>query len=167
MNLNDVHRGIKKHKRRKRLGRGPGSGHGKTSGRGHKGQKSHAGWSAPPSFQGGQMPLVRRVPKRGFHNRFALTIATVNVGQLEMFEDGQEIGVQQLREKDLIHGRFDEVKVLGNGQLTRKLKVAAHRFSASAREKIEQAGGEVVVTASKTPVAEKQKQARSRARAST
>lgn len=109
------------------------------------------------------MPLVRRVPKRGFNNQFALTIAEVNVGQLDVFADGTEVGVDQLREHGLVSGRFDELKVLGNGQLTRKLKVAAHRFSASAKEKIAQAGGEVVVTPGKTPVKVKQKLARARA----
>jgi len=111
------------------------------------------------------MPLVRRVPKRGFHNRFGLIIAEVNVGQLEVFENGQEIGIDQLRENGLIGGSFDQLKILGNGQLTRKLKVSAHRFSASAKEKIEQGGGQVVVLPGKTPVKVKQKQARARAAA--
>jgi len=163
MSLNEIHRGIKKFKKRKRLGRGPGSGHGKTAGKGHKGQKSHAGWKSQPTFEGGQMPLVRRVPKRGFHNEFALVVAAVNVGQLEIFDNGQDVGIEQLRHKGLVSGRFDQLKILGDGELTRKLKVSAHRFSASAKEKIEKAGGQVIVTPGKTPVKVKQKQARARA----
>jgi large subunit ribosomal protein L15 len=107
------------------------------------------------------MPLVRRVPKRGFHNRFALTIATVNVGELErVFEAGDEVGPETLRAKSLAKHRYDELKILGDGDLTKKLKVSAHRFSKSAREKIEKAGGEVVTLAGKTPVAEKQKESK-------
>jgi len=159
MNLNDVHRGVTKHKPRKRLGRGPGSGYGKTSGRGEKGQKSRSGYSRKPVFQGGTMPLVRRVPKRGFHNRYALTIATVNIDQLEQaFASGEEVTLESLRAKSLAQHRHDELKVLGRGELTKKLKVAAHRFSQGAREKIEKAGGEVVVVPGKTPVEEKKKQ---------
>jgi large subunit ribosomal protein L15 len=159
MNVNDANRGIHKHKKRKRLGRGPGSGQGKTAGKGHKGQRSHAGWSCPPAFQGGQMPLARRIPKRGFHNRFALRIAAVNVGQLDAaFDDGADVGLDQLREQGLVRGAFDLVKILGDGQLTKKLKVSAHRFSASAKEKIEKAGGEALLSPAKTTVAEKQKQ---------
>ena len=102
MNLDDVHRGIKKYKKRKRLGRGPGSGHGKTCGRGHKGQGSRAGFSLHPTFEGGQMPLVRRIPKRGFNNRWALTVAVVNVGDLEThFEASEEVTLETLRAKNL------------------------------------------------------------------
>ncbi len=153
MNLNDVHRGIRKHKKRKRLGRGTGSGHGKTCGRGSKGQRSRAGWSRHPTFEGGQMPLVRRVPKRGFHNRFALSVAVVNVGELEArFQADDDVNPDTLKAKNLAKGRFDLLKILGDGQLTKKLKVSAHRFSKSAREKIEQAGGQVVVLPAKAPV---------------
>ena len=153
MNLNDVHRGIKKHKRRKRVGRGTGSGRGKTCGRGHKGQGSRAGYSVHPTFEGGQMPLVRRIPKRGFHNRFALTVAIVNLGDLqERFDDGAEVTPESLRETNLANGRYDLLKVLGNGELTKKLKISAHRFSRSALEKIEKAGGEAVVLPGKAPV---------------
>lgn len=153
MMLNDVHRGIKKFKKRRRVGRGPGSGHGKTSGRGHKGQKSRAGFSRKPTFQGGAMPLVRRVPKRGFNNKFALTVATVNVSDLEKaFEEGSEVTAASLREHSLAKSRYDVLKVLGDGELTKKLKVTAHRFSKSAREKIEKAGGEVVELPGKAPV---------------
>jgi large subunit ribosomal protein L15 len=153
MNLNDVHRGIRKHKKPKRLGRGIGSGHGKTCGRGHKGQRSRAGWSQHPTFEGGQMPLVRRVPKRGFHNRFAPAVAIVNVAELEArFEAGDEVNAETLKARHLAKGRYDVLKILGDGELTKKLKVAAHRFSKSAREKIERAGGEVVVLPGKAPV---------------
>ena len=153
MNLDDIHRGVKKHKKRKRVGRGPGSGHGKTSGRGHKGQGQLAGWSASPIFEGGASPLIRRIPKRGFHNQFAKTVAIVNLGDLdEVFKAGDEVTMESLREKDLAKGRYDELKVLGEGQLTKKLKISAHRFSASALEKIKQAGGEAVVLPAKQPV---------------
>ena len=146
MRLNDVHQGVQKRKKSRRVGRGTGSGRGKTCGRGHKGQKSRAGSSASVIFQGGTMPLVRRVPKRGFHNRFALNVATVNVSDLErMFQDGDEVNAETLRGKSLAKGRYDVLKILGDGTLTRRLKVSAHRFSQSAREKIEQVGGEVCV----------------------
>jgi large subunit ribosomal protein L15 len=158
MKLNEIHQGIQKNKRARRVGRGTGSGLGKTAGRGHKGQKSRAGWSKHPAFQGGTMPLVRRVPKRGFNNRWALTIATVNVGDLERaFESGDEVNPETLRAKSLAKQKYDELKILGDGSLTKKLTVSAHRFSASAREKIEQAGGQAIVVAPKTPVSQKQK----------
>jgi large subunit ribosomal protein L15 len=146
MNLDDVHRGIHKHKKRKRLGRGKGSGQGKTAGRGHKGQASRAGWSRHPTFEGGQMPLVRRIPKRGFHNRWALRVVVVNVGDLEgAFEAGSEVSPQSLKEKNLAKGSYDVLKVLGDGELSKRLTVSAHRFSRSALEKIQKAGGEAVV----------------------
>jgi len=153
MNLDDVHRGIRRHKKRQRVGRGPGSGHGKTCGRGHKGQGSRAGYSVGPTFEGGQMPLVRRIPKRGFHNRWALKVAIVNVGDLQQrFEDGDEVTPETLQQKSLAKGRYDLVKVLAGGQLTKSLKVSAHRFSASAVEKIRQAGGQATVLPGKAPV---------------
>lgn len=160
MNLNDVHRGIKKYKKRKRLGRGIGSGHGKTCGRGHKGQRSRAGYSVHPTFEGGQMPLVRRIPKRGFNNRWALKVAIVNLADLEKrFDAGEEVNPETLRAKNLAKGRYDVLKVLAEGELTKGLKVAAHRFSRQAAEKIEQAGGEVRVLPGKAPVVKnKQKQ---------
>jgi len=162
MNINNVHRGITKFKKRKRLGRGPGSGQGKTAGRGHKGQKSCRGYGALSIFEGGTTPIVRRIPKRGFNNKFALDIAVVNVGNLDSaFNAGDEVTLELLREKDLAKSRYDILKILGDGELTKKLKVCGHRFSASAREKIEKAGGEVVVLPSKTTVEEKKKQAKS------
>src|SRR6185295_5395925 len=153
MNLADVNRGIKKHKKRKRVGRGPGSGHGKTSGRGHKGQGQLAGWSASPIFEGGASPLIRRIPKRGFHNMFAKSVAVVNVGDLEAaYKSGESVTMDSLREKDLAKGRYDELKVLGNGELTKSLKITAHRFSASALEKIQKAGGEAIVLPKPAPL---------------
>jgi len=163
MNLNDVHRGVVKRKPRKRVGRGKGTGLGKTSGRGHKGQGARAGWSQHPTFEGGQMPLVRRIPKRGFHNRFAPRVAIVNLGDLEKrFSAGEEVNPQTLRARALARGSFDLLKVLGNGALTKSLKVAAHRFSKSAEEKIRQAGGEVVVLPGKKPVVKNKQKAKTK-----
>jgi large subunit ribosomal protein L15 len=153
MNLHDVNRGIKKHKKLKRVGRGPGSGHGKTSGRGHKGQGQLAGWTTHPAFEGGQWPLSRRVAKRGFNNRFALVVKTVNLGQLEAaYRDGDQVTPESLREHHFVKGPYDVLKVLGDGELTKKLKISAHRFSKSALEKIEKAGGQTVVLPAKAPV---------------
>ena len=144
MNLNDVHSGIQKKRKRKRIGRGPGSGHGKTAGRGHKGHKSRSGYSRKPNFQGGAMPMFRRVPKRGFNNRWAVTVFAVNVGQInDVFDDGAEVTLEALAAKDLAKGTFDEVKILGDGELTKKLTISAHRFSKSAEEKITAAGGTI------------------------
>ncbi|MGD0900191.1 MAG: 50S ribosomal protein L15 [Thermoguttaceae bacterium] len=156
MNLNQVNRGVQRNKLGKRLGRGIGSGQGKTAGRGHKGQKSRAGYKALPVFEGGQMPLVRRVPKRGFHNRFALSVAIVNVGQLEeRFQAGEEVNPVVLKRRGIVKGQYDVLKVLGNGELTKGLKIAAHQFSAAAREKVEKAGGQMVVLPGKAPVVKK------------
>lgn len=153
MNLNDVHRGIRKHRSRKRLGRGIGSGHGKTAGKGHKGQNSRAGTSRLAIFQGGTMPIVRKVPKRGFNNRWAVRVAAVNVAALEKhFAAGDEVTPEVLEAKNLTKGHYDELKLLGDGTLTKKLKVSAHRFSESAKEKIEKAGGEAIVLPGKAPV---------------
>jgi len=146
VNIEHVHSGVNKNKKRRRIGRGVGSGYGKTAGRGHKGQKSRAGWARKAVFQGGAMPLVRRVPKRGFHNRFALVVGTVNVADLERaFEPGADVTPETMRAKSLAKSRWDVLKVLGDGELSKNLKVSAHRFSESAREKIEKAGGEVVI----------------------
>ena len=153
MNLNDVHRGIHKNKSRKRVGRGPGSGHGKTSTRGHKGQGSRSGYSSKPTFEGGQMPLVRRIPKRGFNNRWADTVAIVNLHVLDRnYESGEEVTPDSLRDKNLVKGHYDLLKVLGNGELTKGLKVSAHQFSRTALEKIEKAGGQAVVLSGKAAV---------------
>ena len=156
MNIDDVHRGIHRFKRRRRVGRGPGSGWGKTAGKGHKGQQARAGFSQHPTFQGGAMPLVRRVPKRGFHNAFALVVGTVNLRDLETaFQAGDEVNPETLRARSLAKTRWDVLKILGDGELTKNLKVCAHRFSASAKEKIERAGGEVVVLPGRAPVGTK------------
>jgi len=153
MNLSDVNRGIKKNRGPKRLGRGIGSGHGKTAGKGHKGQKSRAGTSYSPAFQGGATPMVTKVPKRGFHNKWALRVAAVNVAALEEhFAAGDEITPESLVAKNLTKGRFDELKLLGDGNLTKKFKVSAHRFSESAKEKIEKAGGQAIVIPGPAPV---------------
>lgn len=145
MIIDDVHRGIKKNKKKKRVGRGPGSGHGKTSSRGENGYGSRSGSSRRMSFEGGQTPLAMRVAKRGFNNKqFAKKVAIVNVAALEQaFEAGTEITPEVLAEKGLAKGRFDQVKILGNGDLTKKFTVSAHLFSASAESKIQAAGGTV------------------------
>jgi len=164
MNLSDVNRGIKKHKKPKRVGRGIGSGHGKTCGKGHKGQGSRAGNSRKPTFQGGAMPLVRRIPKRGFYNKFADSVAIVNVADLEKaFDDGQQVTPETLESKSLAQGQYDQLKILGNGDLNKKLTVSAHRFSQSALTKIEKAGGKVIVLPGKTTVAAKKKKAQTAA----
>jgi large subunit ribosomal protein L15 len=132
----------------KRLGCGESSGHGKTSGKGHKGQKARSGGSIRLGFEGGQMPLIRRLPKRGFNNAaFKVRYAVVNLDELEVFDAGSEINEQLLREKGLISGKFDELKILGRGEITKKLTIEADKFSEAARQKIEQAGGSVVVRA--------------------
>ena len=165
MRLDEVHQGVTKNKKRRRVGRGPGSGHGKTSGRGHKGQGSRAGWSQHPTFQGGAMPLVRRVPKRGINNKWGKRDVIVNVGDLEnTFQAGDEVSPEILENTPLLGHTFDELKVLGNGELTKKLTVSAHRFSQSAAEKIEKAGGKVVRLLGPTPVEEKKKQAKAKAK---
>ena len=124
----------------KRIGRGHGSGQGKTAGKGHKGQKARSG--APrPGFEGGQMPLYRRIPKRGFTNRNSLEIVGINVNALERFDNGAEVTVDTLIESGIVKNPRDGVKILGNGELTKKLTVKANAFSASAKEKIEAVGG--------------------------
>lgn len=145
MIIDDVHRGITKRRKRKRVGRGSGSGHGKTSGRGHKGYGSRAGSSSRRGFEGGQTPIFMRVAKRGFNNRaFADVIAIVNIRDLEQhFNDGDVVTPDTLRQKGLIHGRYDGVKLLADGEVTKKLTVQVHRFSASAEEKVLKAGGKV------------------------
>jgi large subunit ribosomal protein L15 len=130
----------------KRLGCGESSGHGKTSGKGHKGQRARSGGSIRLGFEGGQMPLIRRLPKRGFNNAaFKTSYALVNLGDLERFEDGEHVTEQLLREKGLVNGNFDGLKILGRGQLTKKLTVEADKFSETARRGIEKAGGSVVI----------------------
>ncbi|MBE0535881.1 MAG: 50S ribosomal protein L15 [Phycisphaerae bacterium] len=137
------------YKKRKRLGRGRGTGHGKTCGRGHKGSGSRAGSFARPTYEGGQMPLFRRMPKRGFNNaNFAKRYEIVNVAQLEkFFSDGAVIDVQQLVAANLIDNAGSRVKILGDGELTKKLEVVAHKFSRAAEQKISDCGGTVKIVA--------------------
>ena len=133
-------------KARKRIGRGAGSGQGKTAGKGHKGQKARAGRGMRPGFEGGQMPLQRRIPKRGFVNIFRTEMAIVNVAKLEKyFEAGETVTIEALVEKGLVKKVLDGVKVLGNGDITKALTVQANAFSESAKAKIEAAGGKIEV----------------------
>ena len=129
----------------RRIGRGHGSGWGKTSGKGHKGQKARAGFSRTLGFEGGQMPLQRRIPKRGFNNIFATKYAAINVDKLNSFENGAVVDAQALVEAGLVKKTMDGIKILGNGELTRKLTVKAAAFTQSAKEKIEAAGGKAEV----------------------
>ena len=129
-----------------RKGRGPGSGNGKTAGKGHKGQNARSGGGVRPGFEGGQLPLYRKLPKRGFHNRFAKTYAIVNVSALnDRFEDGATVDLATLVEKKIIRREECGLKILGNGEITKKLTVKAKIFSAAAKEKIEAAGGKAEV----------------------
>ncbi|MDH3590709.1 MAG: 50S ribosomal protein L15 [Planctomycetota bacterium] len=145
MNLADVRAAYMPRKKRKRVGRGPGSGIGKTAGRGHKGQQSRSGGGTPIGFEGGQSPLYRRLPKRGFNNKFRKVYAIVNVGQLESaFEDGATVDANAIREARLINERRGPIKILGSGDINKKLTVTADRFSKSAKAKIEGAGGEAL-----------------------
>ena len=129
-----------------RKGRGAGSGNGKTAGKGHKGQNARSGGGVRPGFEGGQLPLYRKLPKRGFNNsRFATVYAIVNVDALNVFEDGAVVDIEALLAKKIIRKANDGLKVLGNGELTKKLTVKASVFSASAKEKIEAAGGKIEV----------------------
>lgn len=145
MRLQDVKPSPGAKKRRKRIGCGPASGHGKTSCKGHKGQKARAGAGIRPGFEGGQMPLFRRLPKKGFSNaQFKEVFEVVNLGQLEKaFEDGDTVNEAVLREKNLVNRSCDAIKILGNGELTKKLTIEGAKVSASAKEKIEKAGGSV------------------------
>jgi large subunit ribosomal protein L15 len=133
---------VGRHTKRRRVGRGPGSGHGKTCGRGTKGSLSRAGAMVFSLYEGGQIPLFRRLPKRGFSNyQFAPRFEIVNIFQLEQFEDGTSVGPQQMKNAGLINNLKSKVKILGNGDLTKKLQVTAHRFSKSAQQKIATIGG--------------------------
>lgn len=131
--------------RRKRVGRGTGSGHGKTACRGHKGQKARAGARQRPGFEGGQMPLIRRLPKRGFRHPYGRTLVPVNIGRLAVFEEGSRVDRDALEKRGIIRRRVDGVKILGKGDLTHGLRVVADAFSAGARRKIEEAGGSVII----------------------
>jgi len=142
MNLSELHPPAGQKHKRKRVGRGPGSGLGKTAGRGEKGQKSRSGYSRRLGFEGGQMPLVRRVPKRGFHNIFRKEFAVINLERLDAL-DGARFSPESLVEAGVIRNLRGGLKVLGDGEIKRAIEVSAHRVSKSAREKIEAAGGKV------------------------
>ena len=145
MKLDELKPAAKKVKRN-RVGRGMASGNGKTSGRGHKGQKARSGGGVRPGFEGGQLPLFRRLPKRGFNNyEFRTEYAVVNVGDLNDFKDGSVIELKNLKESGLVKKEKDGIKILGSGELTKKLTVKANKFSSTAKEKIENAGGKIEV----------------------
>ena len=146
MKMHELAPAIGSTKEAKRIGRGHGSGNGKTAGKGHKGQKARAGHGMRPGFEGGQMPLQRRVPKRGFNNIFAEEWIAINFSALEVFEDGNVVDAQSLADKGIIKKANLPVKVLGNGKLTKKLEVKLNAYSASAAEKINAAGGKAEVT---------------------
>ena len=145
LNLNSFGPAANSRHQKKRIGRGRGSGNGeaggKAAGKGHKGQKARSGGSIRWGFEGGQMPLQRRVPKRGFNNIFAKSVAAINVGRLEIFEDGTLVNRELLKSSGLVKRKFDYLKILGNGNLTKKLNVHADMFSAGAKLKIENVGG--------------------------
>jgi len=153
MNLEEINKDVVTNKARKRIGRGIGSKTGKTSGRGHNGHKSRSGYSRHPMFNGGDLPLVRRIPKRGFHNRWAETVFGVNLEDIDLvFEAGEEVTATTLREKGLVKVRCDEIKMLGNGELTKVLKFTVTRASESAKEKIANSGGSIeIIAAKRTP----------------
>ncbi len=145
MKLQDLQPSVGSTRPAYRKGRGAGSGNGKTAGRGHKGQWARSGGGVRPGFEGGQMPLARRLPKRGFTNIFGTTYAPINVDVLNRFEDGTEVTTELLIETGVISKALDGVKILGNGEITKKLTVKAAAFSASAKQKIEAAGGKAEV----------------------
>ena len=146
MNLHELSPAAGSNTKAYRKGRGAGSGNGKTAGKGHKGQKARSGGGVRPGFEGGQMPLQRRLPKRGFHNHFATVYANVNVADLEKkFEDGAVVDTEAILAAGLVKKELDGIKVLGDGELTKKLTVKAAKFSSSAKEKIEKAGGKAEV----------------------
>ena len=146
MKLHELEKNIGATHAKKRVGRGPGSGLGKTSGRGQKGQKARSGGSINPVFEGGQLPLYRRIPKRGFSNaKFKTVYAVINVEELNIFEDGTVVTPALLKDTGLLKNQLDGVKVLGNGKLEKKLTIQANKFSASALEKIKEAGSKAEV----------------------
>lgn len=145
MKINELSPAEGSRRARKRVGRGPGSGHGKTSCRGHKGQNSRSGGGVRPGFEGGQMPIHRRLPKRGFKNPFRKEYSVVNVGDLSRFEPNTQLDPDSLKEAGLVWKMLDGVKLLGNGEISQPLVVRIHKISQSARTKIEAAGGKVEI----------------------
>jgi len=145
MKINELSPAEGSRRARKRVGRGPGSGHGKTSCRGHKGQNSRSGGGVRPGFEGGQMPIHRRLPKRGFKNPFRKEYSVVNVGDLSRFEPNTKLDPDSLKEAGLVWKMLDGVKLLGNGEISQPLVVRIHKVSHSARTKIEAAGGTVEI----------------------
>ena len=146
MKLHELEKNIGAKQRRKIVGRGPGSGLGKTSGKGQKGQNSRSGGGVNPVFEGGQLPLYRRLPKRGFSNHeFKIKYATINVSDLNIFEEGTLVTTALLKEVGLVKKQLDGIKVLGNGEINKKLTVQAHKFSKSAIEKLEESGSKIEV----------------------
>lgn len=145
MKLHELKPAAGSRKAPKRIGRGTGSGLGRNAGKGEKGQKARSGGGVRPGFEGGQMPLYRRLPKRGFTNIFAKEIVSINVNRLNVFDDGTEVTIEMLLEKGIIGKVNDGVKILGNGEITKKLTVKVNKFSKAAAEKIEAAGGKVEV----------------------
>ena len=143
MKLNELSPAVGSAKDAYRRGRGPGSGNGKTAGKGHKGQNARSGGGVRPGFEGGQLPLYRKLPKRGFTNRFATNYAIVNIEALNRFEDGAVVDMEALLAAKIVRKELDGLKVLGTGELTKKLTVKATVFSATAKEKIEAAGGKI------------------------
>lgn len=141
MDLNTLKPALGSTKKRKRIGRGPGSGHGKTATKGHKGQKARSGGSIKAGFEGGQMPLQRRLPKRGFTPLTRTVYSLINLGQLDVFEAGSKVDTQALVSKGLVKSMADSVKILANGELSKSLSVTVSKFSKSAKEKIVAAGG--------------------------
>ena len=150
MNLSDIGPAPGSRKKRKRVGRGPGSGHGKTACKGHKGQKSRSGYAGKRFFEGGQMPLVRRIPKRGFKSLFRKEYAVVNLDRLAAFDAGSTVGPEELLARGVIHKTLDGIKVLARGDLDRSLTIKAHKFSEEAKRKIEAAGGTVEIIAARS-----------------
>lgn len=148
MKLSELHPATGSRKNKRRVGRGPGSGRGKTSGRGTKGQKSISGYSRKPGFEGGQMPLVRRVPKRGFTNIFRKEYRPLNLDRIDKIEN-ETIGLKEMAEAGLIKNESERVKILGNGAISSTKTIHAHKFSESARKKIEDAGGKAVLIGSR------------------
>ncbi len=146
MKLNTMHPAEGATETRKRIGRGIGSGNGKTAGKGHKGQNARSGGGVRPGFEGGQLPLYRRLPKRGFSNaKFKVRYATINLSDLNRFEDGAVVTPELLKEMGLVKNQLDGIKVLGNGTLEKKLTVKAHNFSTRAQAEIERLGGKIEV----------------------